>query len=186
MVLLALVVLLVASLTTIGIVTHKSEDRAWLKRNCGGQMVDLNWQPQAFPLRVHLGDTLDQEWREGMQGAMVEWNQAVGLALFREVSSSQAEDVAVTHANITSHGRATLRWGAACRLRQVSVTVPGLVSGSVVRKVAMHELGHVLGLDHDTYVWSVMYRTANAMGVANVTNHDKEIIRQWVQHQITK
>lgn len=129
-------------------------DRGFLEVECGTP----RWAPHRFPLRVSLSPEAI-EWSPALDGAIVRWNAEAARPLFVATPTGARPDVIVALGyDDPGHGRTRLRWGAGCVVGEATVTVPGAMRRERDRDVtALHELGHVLGLDHDLDAASVMY-----------------------------
>lgn len=140
------------------------------------------------PLRVHLqpgrvpGYT--PELAESARAAFVRWERVGGIPVtFVFVNDSASADVLVRwidHFQLRRAGQADIRWDGrgwivSGTLTLATHTSEGLaLSQEAVYTVAMHEIGHLLGLGHSDRDEDVMFPTTS---VHDITPRDRQTAR---------
>lgn len=162
------------------------KDRGLLK----GNGHDLKWPVEAFPLPVWFRvDQLSPTWLYNWERAAQYLSDVAGRPLF--LAPLQALDqlqldrisgvVLQDDAGMDPfHGRTDLRWDKRTgHLMSAVVTFPqlDLERAIVARPVALHEACHVLGLDHDDQVKSIMHPVLQKRP-QNLSRADKTLIRK--------
>jgi hypothetical protein len=128
----------------------------------GCDAVDLVWP--SVPLQVYLDESLTVSDIDAGRSAMAFWS-AWGLDVFVEAPTVGQCDVLVQLGSVSgSSAAATEHSMAAGRL---SATVELLLPGDPWRDkyLLAHELGHALGLAHDTGRLSIMYPVSEDTGL---------------------
>lgn len=160
----------VAMLLIYGIATHKEAGfitACWPKKegyllyskNC---VHEVKWEKKQVPLTVRLAlENSVIDYKKSIQAAMATWNRELGL-VFIEVISGDA-DVVIrwgptqngASGGYTQHIGININGSRKILRSTVTLTEPSDLHA--VYRYAMHELGHVLGLDHDVTTRSIMY-----------------------------
>lgn len=140
-----------------------SQDRGFISAPCG----ELR-QPGLGPLRVVL-EPEAAEWLPPIMVCAAKWNSAASRELFAPPDVFGAfgwppsdADVLIEWTNGDALpddgiGEARLDFGSDCRIKLVTLQMPGLAPKGLWEKIACHELGHALGLDHDDQETSYMF-----------------------------
>lgn len=152
-----------------------------------GDSLLRRW-PEREPLRVHLlpgrvpGYTPDL--REAARGAFVRWERVGGIPVrFVFEGDSASADVIVRWVErfpLRRAGQADIRWNGlgwivSGRLTLATHTSDGyLLDEEAVYTVALHEIGHLLGLGHSDDAADVMYPTT---AVHDITPRDRHTAR---------
>lgn len=161
---------------------HPGEDRGFLTEACG----DLRWSPYNLPITV-LVDESAADWATDLEAAAGRWNAVAGRpvllvskapfdawgrfgralraeagdsALVRTVLAVGGRDAAELAPGDGEDGHARMRWNrATCALGWGVIRFPDgpPLVGHARDRMALHELGHALGLTHDTIPASAMY-----------------------------
>lgn len=131
---------------------------------CAGQ---VRWSARDLPIELALDPSLSVPWQRAVMAAAAQANAELGRDVFIRKSFSlgdaeeQRRQVFVETTNTSTHGQTSTDVGVvSCRVKSGRVRLPGLAhGGETMRAAAMHELGHVLGLDHDLIESSIMWPT---------------------------
>jgi hypothetical protein len=163
------VLLIVGALIWISVRGGGWQDRGFM-------MVEgkaLRWITSELPITAMAHPDLSPAWKASYQAAASRINGAVGLALFDPVIQPTprgynlygpfpAGFIVVWPRETTGefqvdHGQSDLRWRAQDKtIYAATVSVPAVAAER--NAVMLHELGHVLGLDHDDdNLGSIMY-----------------------------
>lgn len=124
------------------------------------------WRQEDFPLIVAADDTVDDSDRFAMVNAVYVWNERVGREVFvysdslligHQITFSQSDVPDITQ-GITQ----AICWQRSYegRMLEAQITIDDLTPPSDSAIVLIHELGHALGLTHDSFIGSVMYPSA--------------------------
>lgn len=130
------------------------------------------------PLRVMVNG--DADFEKSVSSAMDAFNQQVGCALFALDGDLSGHDVVISKGAVevgmenhpggsTSHWQSNGQWTA-------DVVIYNLVLTQELRRGLMHELGHVVGLAHDSFRDSLMYRSTS--GSSRLTDSDRSALRK--------
>lgn len=158
--------------------------------------VDYRWDLNAFPIPVYIPKEYDPAWKEQVRDAVMVWNMSAQCNLFyeREVTIGHVMfqlglvypgTVTVEEYNLTARknsGESHMvlwspeRGGASGRLHHVKVLLDEGLSEEKLFTVALHELGHVLTLAHDSDESSIMH-TPSVIG-SIIEPEDLEIVRK--------
>lgn len=150
----------------------------------GVRFVDGNvvcWNPQDFPLTVSIEDSLSAEDRVALRSAMRTWNESVGLPVFTETDLSwgaihvRKRSIQSQHPNVVLQGLAWRNYSNS-RFTQCVITLAVGLEDSDVEIVFLHELGHALGLEHDSWQQSIMFSSATDSG-GRIMSDDVAFIR---------
>lgn len=142
----------------------------------------------ADPLRVHLQpgrvSGYSPDLREASRAAFVRWERAGGIPVrFVFVNDSAEADVVVRWIErfpLRRAGQADIRWNGAGWIISGTLTLATHTSEGfqlpedAVYTVALHEIGHLLGLGHSDDSLDVMYPTT---AVHDITPRDRHTAR---------
>lgn len=129
------------------------------------------------PLRVAI---TDQEIEDDVLNAIGAFNRRVGCSLFAFTNdpgsapvvlsrgAAESGDGSMHPGGTTSHTLVGGKWKA-------TVVMYNLVTADEIQRGIMHELGHVVGLAHDDFKDSLMYRGTS--GSAYLTDDDRELLQ---------
>jgi len=150
------------------------------------------WQPSDFPLPLVVDRRLSPERQDALQQAVLEWNEATGAQVFtvvREIDWYDSEllhprdgTVYVLQSDLVDNDFPNVTQGLAvlhnpnCYIENVLVFIDVAVPNEDARLVWKHELGHSLGLAHDHWQPSIMWRFATASG-DRIMENDLNYIR---------
>lgn len=143
----------------------------------------VRWHPQDFPLTLLVDADFGETNLEALQQAVFSWNSSLDSEVFvlaeRRVSWTSSEIYAPDSGTIIvlrgdipddspmriKQGQANLTWNERTgHLANVYVFLDIAVPDRDAMLVLKHELGHALGLRHDDWRGSVMYRDAVGSG----------------------
>lgn len=158
--------LLITLLAIIGLTYHTEpgflhacwpRSEGYLTYN-GACPQEIKWSRKQIPLAVRLAmDSSSDVYRKSIQEAMATWNREVGL-VFIEIQAGHADVIVQWGPSQDGmSGGYTRHIGSAGQLRYAVVTLTDPSDLHAVYRYAMHELGHVLGLAHDSATRSIMY-----------------------------
>jgi hypothetical protein len=154
-----------------------------------GDSLLRRWPQRTVPpLRVHLlpgrAPGYSAELRDAARSAFVRWERVGGIPMrFDFVNDSAAAEVLVRWIErfpLRRAGQADIRWNAegwivSATLTLATHTSDGLRLGQdAVYTVAMHEIGHLLGLGHSDDPQDVMFPTTS---VHDITPRDRHTAR---------
>lgn len=191
-----LLILLPAILAGVGlsvVILARREDRGFIVKPCyeGGPVGEIRWGATDWPIAVRV-DPLAEAWMPAVKAAIAKWEEAAGRRLFQDPlflgDLEQPRDPIVLFTYTNSDGgefqfadgapdapeHAKLSWDRGCRLRRAEVFLPGQEKKFLWQKSTNHELGHALGLDHDTFEHSVMYPKILDWGNDQILDGDKQ------------
>lgn len=158
-------------LVVYGVLTHKEAGFT-----AGGS---TRWERGDFPLRVSIVQqdmTLDDMNRESLSTAMSLMNHRLGFAAF-QIANEDAH-VAFLFQVPYEKGRMEKSGLATCKEKWCKVEICNVPTVTEMTLAIRHELGHVLGLDHDDFEDSLMYGgELNAGQQYWLTDYDRSIIR---------
>ena len=153
------------------------------------------WDPRFFPLVVDIAPGLSAyEYRE-IDKAINAWETATGLDLFepqitystQDILNPSAGHVSIRYGDLTKSAVPTAIGGTTPYYvvqypelvhSMVVVLDLSLINSKYIYGTVVHELGHVLLLDHDAYVGSIMVDSATAEKGAKILPKHVYFVRQ--------
>lgn len=182
--LLVALILAVAGATMLGVVTHRPLDRGFMTKACGpAGRGEVWWSRTALPLTYRFDVGMSPRWKKAVRGAVSRWEKEVGATIFQEMPPGQflPHDVLVGEHPGEDKGTTQLFWEPSCEVHFARVGLPTSAPPEALHAVAVHELGHVLLLDHDMRLSSIMLPVFAGGDRFEITEADKERLRQWLR-----
>lgn len=150
------------------------------------------WQPSDFPLSLVVDRQLSPERQNALQQAVLEWNRAVGAQVFtidREIDWYDNEllhpidsTVYAMQSDLPDSSLPEQTLGLCilqspyCHIEHARIFIDVATNDDDARLVWKHELGHALGLSHDPWQPSIMWRYATTSG-DRIMENDLNYIR---------
>lgn len=168
----SLILLAVAAYAVVAIILpnlrHRADgDHGFDRLQSGACAGELRWSVNSLPVTLVIDPTMDAGWQAVVLSSALAMNQRLGVEAFRtragrveDYETSRLREIWIETTNTSTHGHTAIEVGqVSCRFKQGRIELPGLVRGDEYRQAATrHELGHALGLAHDTVPEdSVMY-----------------------------
>ena len=118
---------------------------------------DLTWSRRSIPFSVETDGYVGE-----VQTSIDLINTQVGCDLlkYHETLESQPADISIASDGVMS--RWDKRGGITWHLRdgnRLRARIELYAAGSMAQRIIVHELGHALGLAHDPFMASIMYKT---------------------------
>ena len=139
---------------------------------------ELTWDRRLIPLSVVTDGALPET-----QTAIDLVNSQVGCDLLEYAGDNDPlPDVSITAESSMSYG--TTRSGSTWHVRDargMRARIDLYNTGDLTLRVIVHELGHALGLDHDTFTGSIMYpRQTDTRGMQfiRISDADRQTLRE--------
>lgn len=164
----------VVILIVYGVLTHKEAGFT-----PGGK---TRWEKSDFPLSIAIvkqDDELGKMNAKALMGAVDALNSRLGFEAFAypDVLPCKA-DVEVNFQVPYEKDRMETSGLATCKKGRCQVDICNTATLAATSLAVRHELGHVLGLDHDDFEDSLMYGgELNAGQQYRLTDYDRSIIR---------
>lgn len=140
---------------------------------------EVMWPTEEIPLTVRTSGEMPTT---SLVYAIQQLNYQVGCDLFVISDESSANVIVFPNSPMQSgdHPGGSTIFRREDGVQTAYIDIYGSSSGTnVLAKVYMHELGHVLGLEHDTWQGSIMRTQQNgSVELVRVTDHDRRILRE--------
>lgn len=162
------------------IILLSRSDGGFIHAECG----ELQWRRKDLPVPVWVAAS-DLEWEQTALAAAAIVDPDHRFFLWRGLTPDNALEgkpdpvVIIGTGNFEDHGKTTLKWDEACRIRRAIIELPGLLDpGKVRTRATAHELGHALGLDHSDWETSIMYPRATTLFPFSLSTADRRRLEQ--------
>ena len=160
----------------------------------------MYWEREDFPLTISVQEGTNENLRYALEEAVLVWNGTVGHTVFE--IREQHDAASRVHGLITFEERDLHNWGPGYfagltqyrlansitgqigQLHSASVWVDTNVHKDSYYLIVLHELGHTLGLAHDTDPSSCMFPLV-ALTMENIEGCDREHVRRMVAPWVT-
>jgi hypothetical protein len=158
--------------------------------NRRGEM--LRWRGTDFPLDIVVSSNVPDWVQDSVVGGIARWNREVNSDVFRireEIPWNDLEFISRRNSTVyvmmgdlpdvnapNSLRAETELHSMGMYFTDATLTFDVAIPPEDAMIVALHELGHVVGLDHDTWRPSIMYRYADESG-GRVMEDDINFIR---------
>lgn len=164
-------------LRSAGSVRYLLDESTWAEAARKGPLESVGLSPERRPWGVLV---LDKEMRKEVASALRDLNSRVGCDLFGLSTDAVEADVVLrrspedvgegNHAGgSTSHRLLNDRWTS-------RIVIYNLVVSRDLHRSLMHEFGHAVGLDHDSFRSSLMYQGVS--GGSRLTDEDRNRLRK--------
>ena len=162
------------ALVAYGVMTHK--EAGFTK---GGS---TRWERSDFPLTIFIAaqDVMwDDENREALHSAVGVTNYRLGFPAFRVVGKDKPDPKVSMRFQVPyEEGVMETSGLATCKKGWCKVEICNVPTVTEMTLAIRHELGHVLGLDHDDFEDSLMFGgELNSGQQYRLTDYDRSIIR---------
>lgn len=144
----------------------------------------VRWHESQFPLIITSDDSIDRNDEIALINSINVWNNRIGEDVFLYLGqndgipgniSFRQRDVEDTSPTVTTQAICWYRNEGHWMQRSI-ITIDILTSPKDSLYVLIHELGHSLGLEHDTYQQSIMYWSASQSG-GRILTDDANFVR---------
>lgn len=162
-----------------------------LSREDRGKLPSIVIDRKNIPFNLFADDSMIEEFpvvKEGLQGAIDFINDSVHHQMFAELGEFSAGEIIPVmpydpsdpQGSISCHEKAfafvRISNGKAEAL-YINTSLLGSLSDDSIKYGIAHELGHILGLDHDDFTSSLMYSKIAIDRDPTITEKDLELIR---------
>lgn len=158
------------------------------------------WRPNNFPLRVVVDPEMRQERRNVVRQAIDEWNSIVELQVFIYSEGQQTGGngtIWITETLLPTNNCGDQLYGLSTRyyerdwfgfithIHHSKIQLHNSVPNDRILSTTVHELGHSLGLQHDSEMSSIMY-PLNLQERGWITQEDVNYVRQMILRSNTQ
>jgi hypothetical protein len=188
-------VLVLTIAIVISIVVFGHKDNGFIEPPECEQGTGLHWKHSALPLPIFISGTTSEKWIASINESRERWNSTIEKYLFSKptvVAQSMACSetgenyepkvllYGIDSDGISVNAHTRLFWNSRCEILCAEVYLPELMDLELWEIIGTHELGHVLGLQHDEIKDSVMFPGGEAVWTAmkSITESDRELLKE--------
>ena len=175
---------------------QNKKDRGFIQESCLNETKSLVWNLKSSPIKVYIDDEIF-DWCIFIIKSIKTWNNVAENKIIdeflytknnlersfcKENGSPRDPVIFIKQLNAedyTINPHTKLFWDEACNIKCVEIFIPKLADRDLWDKIALHEIGHALGLAHDDFEESIMYIGGRSLrdGMDKITEFDIELLK---------